>query len=197
LRDNPDGRFECIERNLVDAWKQVGWYTSPVQYMYSIDGRTAVVEKKLCEEWKKNGWLESGNNITVYAPDGRTRTIDIKDVKAWLDVGWYTEPVSSLPYAGINLYTYADINLPTYTSVTGVKLKEERKSSDGDSIYVYTYTGSNDVSLYWSKLFSLGWKPFQEDSAYTPYIYESSFYKGDRFVIINVYLEFNEIWITY
>lgn len=109
-------------------------------------------------------------------------------------------PINRKTTSNINQYTsstYPGTTLPTYTSVTGVRLKEERESSDGDSIYVYTYTGSNDVSQYWKKLLSLGWAPFQEDSSYTSDIYESSFYKGDRFVIINVYFEINEIWITY
>lgn len=84
----PDGRTSIIDKNDVEAWKEVGWYTIPVTTMYAPDGRASVIDKNDEEAWKEVGWYTMPVT-TMYAPDGRTAVIDKKDVDAWKKVGWF------------------------------------------------------------------------------------------------------------
>ena len=83
-----DGRTENVDKNDVEAWKKVGWYTMPVVTMYAPDGRAESVDKNDVEAWKKVGWYTVPVK-TLYAPDGRISVVDKNDVDAWKKVGWF------------------------------------------------------------------------------------------------------------
>ena len=74
--------------------------------------------------------------------------------------------------------------------------EEELKLSDGDPIYVYSCTGTNDISMYWKKLLSLGWELLEEDDPDTSDVFEGFWYKGNSFAQIFIYIERNEVWIA-
>lgn len=92
---------------------------------------------------------------------------------------------------------YPGTSIPTYTSVTGVRLSEQDSLNNGGPLYIYKYTSSDDVSAYWNKLVSSGWTMFSGDDESTSTRFETSFIKGGKFVIVDVVLSFNEVWITY
>lgn len=100
-----------------------------------------------------------------------------------------TNQISSKKYLGTNI--------PTYTSVTGVSLKKTYTLENGSPVYTYDYTGSDDIGAYWENLYSKGWKLLSGDDKTTTKTYESSLYKDDKFILIYVYLDTNEVWITF
>ena len=87
--------------------------------------------------------------------------------------------------------------MPTYTSVTGTSLIGTHTFSDGALAYRYHYDSADTVSKYWQTLSDYGWSFFYGDDESTYSIYESSFFKGNKFVIVDVILNLNEVWITY
>ena len=62
---------------------------------------------------------------------------------------------------------------------------------------MYDYTNSDDVGAYWDNLYSKGWKLLSGDDKTTPETFESSLYKDDKFVIVNIYFDTDEVWITH
>ena len=92
---------------------------------------------------------------------------------------------------------YPGTTIPTYTSVTGVTLKSQDKLSDGTPVYMYRYTDANDVADYWNKLSRDGWKLLASDDDLTSNVYESCYVKGSEMVILNIYWDFVEVWITH
>lgn len=196
-------------RRTIDHLEPVANFSKEV-YEYPYDSS---LEKKYVSALQQSGFEETQNfdEFRVFVNSSTGNRILLQGANGgdgsgilWIRIGTgpsdsNTSPnnQTSLAPSASSYNVYKGTSLPTYTSVTGVKLKEERKTSDGDPIYVYTYTNAADVGQYWSKLFSLGWKTLQEDSSETSDIYESSLYKGSSFVILNVYLRINEIWITY
>ena len=92
---------------------------------------------------------------------------------------------------------YSGTTIPTYTSVTGVVVKKQDALSDGSPLYMYRYTDSDDVGAYWKKLVDNGWKLFEGDDQTTYDKFESCYVKGSQLLILNVYFDLNEVWITF
>lgn len=92
---------------------------------------------------------------------------------------------------------YPGTSIPTYTSVTDVALKSKETLDSGAPVYRYKYTKSEDVGLYWNKLSDDGWTMTRGNDESTPDTFESSFVKGSQALIINVYFDIVEVWITY
>ncbi len=127
---------------------------------------------------KSNEWIEC-NPIS-------TNDADVKS----------SEDNSSKETSSTSKKYYKGTGVPTYTSITGVKLKNLEKLSSGSTVYQYKYSSSDDVGDYWKALIDNGWVELDGDDPTTNDVFESAFYKGTEFVICNVYLYFDEVWIT-
>lgn len=92
---------------------------------------------------------------------------------------------------------YPGTTIPTYTSITGVSEKGQTFLSSGAPVHMYQYTKAEDVGDYWRALSAAGWKQLEDDDAKTNNVFESGYYKGSDVMIVNVYLDTNEVWITY
>lgn len=92
---------------------------------------------------------------------------------------------------------YSGTTIPTYTYVTGVALKRQDTLNDGSPLYMYRYTNSDDVGAYWKKLIDNGWRLFKGDDETTSDKFESCYVKGSQLLILNVYFDLNEVWITF
>ena len=83
-----DGREIIVNKNEVDAYKNVGWYEQPVVLMYALDGRTRVTLKSEVELYKNVGWYEQPV-VLMYASDGRTRVTLKSEIEAYKKVNWF------------------------------------------------------------------------------------------------------------
>lgn len=92
---------------------------------------------------------------------------------------------------------YPGTTIPTYTSITGVTLKDTEYLSSGSPVYMYNYTSADDVGAFWDALSDNGWTNLKGDDKSTTDKFESSFYKGSDIIIVNIYFDFDEVWITY
>ena len=92
---------------------------------------------------------------------------------------------------------YPGTSIPTYTSVTGIRCKASDTLSSGTPLYRYKFTSSDDVSSYWNKLVSLGWSLLQTDDKTTTDVFESGFASTSGVIVVNVYWDINEVWISF
>lgn len=83
-----DGRKIIINKDEMEAYKNVGWYEQPVVLMYALDGRTRVTLKSEVEAYKNVGWYEQPV-VLMHASDGRTRVTLKSEVEAYLKVNWF------------------------------------------------------------------------------------------------------------
>lgn len=144
-----------------------------------------VVLKVPDKNGNKVNWINCSSNATVTnnvhsASGGIGNTVS--------DNSTQTQTTSKKYYSGSSI--------PTYTSVTGVPLKKTDYLSDGSPLYIYEYTDSDDVGDYWRELYANGWSQYEGDDTSTDHVFESTMRKGYNFVIVNVYLNFNEVWIS-
>lgn len=140
---------------------------------YNINGQTIIA-------------FDSLASFGACAWDNNTRKIT-------LDIPGIAKKATT-PTSG-NYYPGTDI--PTFTSVNGVPLKDYDTLSDGSPLYMYSYTNAEDVGDYWRALVNCGWSKFKGDDTSTTNKFESSFVKGSDLLILNVYFDFNEVWITF
>lgn len=206
----PDGRSIEVQWYEIHNWIDVGWYTYHVVTMYAPDGRSLVIAETDVTVWENVGWIDGRKTTTIYAADGRSATIPLWQLQSYLNVGWYEYPPSPYQQGGYNpghypqpgnnnssLY-YPNTDIPTYTSVTGVRLKELTYTQNGYPLYRYNYTSSRDVAAYLTDLeYTYGFTKYSGDVETTPSTYESSFYKGNTIILINVHFDFNEVWVAF
>ena len=162
-----------------------------------INDRTFVPARFIAEafgcdvEW-------DGSSKTVYISskpvdyDDLEKDTDKEPIKPSNDKGSHKENNYNT-----NTSYYPETNIPTYTSVTGIRCFDTATLNDGSPVYMYRYTTAEDVGNYWGVLLNKGWSFFKDDDVTTSSTYESSLIKGNKFIIINVYLNSNEVWITY
>ncbi len=121
-----------------------------------------------------------------------------KDI-TWINIGnsdnASSENVSSRPQSS-NAKCYSGTDIPTYTDVTGIDLLRTTTLEGGGIVYIYSYTDADAVSSYWDKLDSLGWVVMEGDDTSTNHVFETSFYKNGDFIIVDVMLRLNEVWIA-
>ena len=121
-----------------------------------------------------------------------------KDI-TWINIGnadnALSESVSSSPQSS-NAKCYSGTDIPTYTDVTGIDLLRTTTLEGGDIVYIYKYTDADTIGSYWDKLVSLGWIILAGDDKSTNHIFETSFYKDGDFVIVDVMMVLDEIWIS-
>lgn len=92
---------------------------------------------------------------------------------------------------------YPGTDIPTYTGITGEKPIKQDKLNDGSPIYVYKYTGAEDIGDYLKKLGEEGWRILEEDDVSTIDRYEGSYIRGEDMMLFIIFFEYNEIWINY
>ncbi len=95
----------------------------------------------------------------------------------------------------INKNYYPNTELITYSSVTGVSLKEQDVLSDGDPIYKYTYTTSEDASNYLRALLADGWTLIDYEENRETFSVASFLAKGSSVICYSVEIGFDEVWI--
>ena len=87
--------------------------------------------------------------------------------------------------------------MPTYTSVTGASLIGTQTLSDGTLVYRYHFDSADTLIKYYQALSEeYGWSPFTGDDESTYNIVESSLIKGNKFVVVCLMINLNEVWIT-
>ncbi len=101
----------------------------------------------------------------------------------------YTAPVVSSTY-------YPGTSAPTYTSISGVPLKAQEPLSNGATVYRYNYSFSDDTTEYWDALTSAGWKFLKGNDDTTEDVFETSFSKDGKILIINIYWDMMEVWVA-
>lgn len=151
-----------------------------------VGERTLVPIRFIAESFNCNVvWDGDGKIITV-----TTREIDYNSLEKGNSSDKKTTSGSSATY-------YKGTKIPTYTSITGVKLKDKKIMESGTTIYMYRYTDSDDVGDYWKALSKMGWELYLGDDKATQEVFETCFVNGDDLMLVYVYLDFDEVWITF
>lgn len=121
-----DGRTIEVLAEEVEAYKNVGWYSSPDDFpkvvLYATDGRTIDVLPNEVDAYLNVGWYrtaEDATPVTLYSTDGRTISVANAEVPSYLAVGWFlTKPVAPKQSSGSATSGYAG---KVYRTPSGTK----------------------------------------------------------------------------
>ena len=164
-----------------------------------LDGRTLVPARFVAESFNCDvAW--DGKNKIVNITTAEINYDDLeKDTGHKNDDAPYNNSNQSEKTENIYTNCYNGTAIPTYTSVTGVRLKATDKLSDGTIVYMYRYINADDIGAYWHKLNDLGWILLSPDDKKTSNVFESGFgnLNDNKVLVLNVYFDSNEIWITF
>ena len=187
-------------------------YSQPIGMNFS---KTGVPSTKFADLLETDiSVYAKGKRITSYAINGYTM-IPIEELNVFGDCVWVEsersiklwieginvrgskQKITSTSHSTNQVEYYPGTNIPTYTSVTGVSLKSQDLFSNGSPLYQYTFTSADDVIKYWDQLSSSGWTLYKGDDKSTTNKFESCYTKGLYILVLNVYRDFNEVWITF
>lgn len=108
----------------VNAQLDLGWSTEPLVTMYFPDGRTKVVKRSEVEANKNDGWYTEPVQ-TLYAP-GKSAVFKQSEVEAQLAVGWYTEPVCIMYAPDGRTINILESEVEAYKKLVGIQMQEQQ-----------------------------------------------------------------------
>lgn len=169
-----NGRMLFVDPSEVESYKNKGWFTSPVQRLYTEDGRTELFFKVDVEPQLAVGWYEFP--VTrLYARDGRSQLFFNHEVLEQLTVGWYPEPFIKMYSLDGRTINVQETEVEAHQNV-GWYLEPMTKlyASNGNTIIVPT----KEVAAYRN----VGWYPIHSFIFECPYEAAEMFFGPFKFI---------------